>query len=295
MPPTVYYPLPWLEGTFSSRNRTDSLLRPELENGTITLHDFNAAVDFYPRSHRYWPVRAMTRLPASSRPDAPRRLPLPLDRRPKVNLGRWGALGMFSSFTGLVVGQIKRAQAHRDFVASLENRTGFFRALENVNVRTGGRTPLGLPIEDSHDSKHASAPAPASSPRRVPPIPTVDQPAPEAFSETWREDGRNAPREPPVPEPSEPAAEAREDHPRSRWDEIRIANTRGTQQTSWDKLRQGRPPAPRATVQKVEEQAPASAPAEDESERAREQAKFDAMMEAERRIAEKSSPSDAWK
>ncbi|KAA1467934.1 hypothetical protein DENSPDRAFT_926975 [Dentipellis sp. KUC8613] len=294
MPPSVY-PLPWLEGTFYSRARTEALLRPELENGTITPHDFNAAVDFYPRSHRHWPIAGMFIGGAGAL------LFERAFRRPKLNLGRWGALGMFSSFTGLVVGQIKRAQAHRDFVTSLENRTGFFRALENVNARTGGRRPLGLPTEDSHESKHAPAPAPtpASVPRRVPPIATVDhsvsEPVPEAFSETWREDGRDAIPDPPVSEPSEPAAEAREDHPRSRWDEIRIANTRGTQQTSWDKLRQGRPAAPRVTVQKVEEQAPASASAEAEAERAREQAKFDAMLEAERHIAEKSSPSDAWK
>jgi len=50
-------PLIWLESTFNTRSRTEQLLRPELENGLITQHDFDAAVDFYPSAQRYYTVR----------------------------------------------------------------------------------------------------------------------------------------------------------------------------------------------------------------------------------------------
>ena len=57
----------------------------------------------------------------------------------------------------------------------------------------------------------------------------------------------------------------------SRWDEIRAANARNTgRQSSWDALRQNHE---RDRVQKAE--------GESGSERAQEQARFDAMLEAE--------------
>ncbi|TFY79046.1 hypothetical protein EWM64_g4968 [Hericium alpestre] len=57
MPEPVVYPVPWLEGTFTSRDRTEALLKPELENGTITYHDYESATSFYPGMHKYYPVR----------------------------------------------------------------------------------------------------------------------------------------------------------------------------------------------------------------------------------------------
>ncbi|TFY79040.1 hypothetical protein EWM64_g4967 [Hericium alpestre] len=86
-------------------------------------------------------------------------------RRPIPGAKKWwgGAFSIVSSLAGMVYGQIKRAEAHRDFVASLENRPGFFQALENVHVRTGGQRPLGLPTAHSAsfrahaDTDHAAA------------------------------------------------------------------------------------------------------------------------------------------
>jgi hypothetical protein len=40
--------LVWLKSAFNTRSHTEQLLRPELENGLITQHDFDAAVDFFP-------------------------------------------------------------------------------------------------------------------------------------------------------------------------------------------------------------------------------------------------------
>lgn len=53
----VPIPLTWLERSFSTRSRTEQLLRPELDDGVITQHDFDAAVDFFPGAQRYYSVR----------------------------------------------------------------------------------------------------------------------------------------------------------------------------------------------------------------------------------------------
>jgi hypothetical protein len=56
-PPRVPIPLYWLESNFNTRSRTEQLLRLELDNGVITQHDFDAAVDFFPGAQRYYSVR----------------------------------------------------------------------------------------------------------------------------------------------------------------------------------------------------------------------------------------------
>jgi len=55
-PPRVPIPLTWLESTFNTRARTEQLLSPELHDGLITQHDFEAAVDFFPGAQRYYSV-----------------------------------------------------------------------------------------------------------------------------------------------------------------------------------------------------------------------------------------------
>lgn len=37
------YPLKWIEGTFNSKDKTESLFRPEVENGNVTYHDMELA------------------------------------------------------------------------------------------------------------------------------------------------------------------------------------------------------------------------------------------------------------
>lgn len=47
----------WAQQTFTSTAKTEQLLRPELEpNGTLTLGDFEKAVEFYPGGQRRLPV-----------------------------------------------------------------------------------------------------------------------------------------------------------------------------------------------------------------------------------------------
>lgn len=61
-----------------------------------------------------------------------------------MSLARITSLGVLSGIIGQFYGQYRLASMHKDFVRRLENRPGFYRALENVNIRTGGRQPLGL-------------------------------------------------------------------------------------------------------------------------------------------------------
>lgn len=49
----------WLDQTFTSRTQSETVLRPYLEAGTITEHDYSLAVSFLPGRHRYWPVGSM--------------------------------------------------------------------------------------------------------------------------------------------------------------------------------------------------------------------------------------------
>ena len=47
----------WAQQTFTTRAKTEQLLRPELEPaGTLTVGDFEKAVDFYPGEQRRLPV-----------------------------------------------------------------------------------------------------------------------------------------------------------------------------------------------------------------------------------------------
>jgi len=37
------YPLKWIESTFNSKEKTESLLRPEVESGNVTYRDMELA------------------------------------------------------------------------------------------------------------------------------------------------------------------------------------------------------------------------------------------------------------
>ena len=41
--PTRAYPLQWIEGVFNSKEKTENLLRPEVEQGNVTYHDMELA------------------------------------------------------------------------------------------------------------------------------------------------------------------------------------------------------------------------------------------------------------
>ena len=52
----MVWPSSWMDKTFTSRARTEQLLRPELDNSLLPS-DFEKAVDFLPSSQRHWQVR----------------------------------------------------------------------------------------------------------------------------------------------------------------------------------------------------------------------------------------------
>ena len=72
--------------------------------------------------------------------------------------------------------------------------------------------------------------------------------------------------------------------PASRWDEIRAANARGSRPSSWDALRQQRERGENPDY--VQQPVAPTGPTDADAERAREQARFDAMLEAERRLSQ---------
>jgi hypothetical protein len=41
--PARAYPLKWIEAVFNSKEKTENLLRPEVENGNVTYHDMELA------------------------------------------------------------------------------------------------------------------------------------------------------------------------------------------------------------------------------------------------------------
>jgi hypothetical protein len=56
---TVAWPFTWIDDTFTSRARTEALLRPELDN-SLRQADFENAVDFFSGSQRHLRVRVST-------------------------------------------------------------------------------------------------------------------------------------------------------------------------------------------------------------------------------------------
>lgn len=152
----------WLDTTFKSRERTAELLRPDLESGLITQNDYHTAVAFLPGPHRYYPVSAWPILPLSfsrlrglkvfySATSTAVFFAVGRARRWQLTSPRNFAFGFLSNFVGLIWGQFERAKVHYRFARQLENPTGFSQALQNVNVRTGGKEPLrwALPGADT--------------------------------------------------------------------------------------------------------------------------------------------------
>ncbi|KAJ3490576.1 hypothetical protein NLI96_g1355 [Meripilus lineatus] len=207
---------------------------------------------------------------------------------------------------GAIYGQVKRAQAHWNFGQQLENPTGFIQALENVNVRTGGTKPLGFTILGAE--RRAAAVEQQSNANDSGMVQESQE------SERWHSSERaavstgEAPSQsmstqapiqtPPVPQ--EPTTS----RPTTRWDEIRMANARGSaKDSSWEALRQSHErdrvseasPSPpdiydnnqqqqqQQQQQKLQQHQPSGTLRD--QERTKEQAKFDALLEAERKMS----------
>ncbi|KZT72763.1 hypothetical protein DAEQUDRAFT_735764 [Daedalea quercina L-15889] len=259
------YPVQWLDATFSSRARAEALLKPDLESGLITPHDYHLATQFLPAPHRYWPY--VFSLGGSAGAALFQRYA----RKPPASLNRTMLLASVGGFVGAMWGQFRRAEAHASFTRLLEDPVAFSQALENVNRRTGGTRPLGWTIQRAREvaqreGMHGNTAAPTDDGWASEPV--VSDQAMNAAS-------ANRPTS-----ASTPDAQSRS---KSRWEEIRAANARsGVQQSSWDVLRQSHERS------KVKGSAQGGRSSE-EPPRTDEQAQFDALLEAERRTAGRES------
>ena len=73
-------------------------------------------------------------------------------RTPKWTARRTWVLGIAANVLGLVVGQVKRASAHLQFVKSLENQQGFLSALHEI----AGEKPLPGPAPQQPSSTRSA-------------------------------------------------------------------------------------------------------------------------------------------
>ncbi|KAI0756609.1 hypothetical protein C8Q80DRAFT_1092079 [Daedaleopsis nitida] len=249
----------WFDSTFTSRQRTEQLLRPDLESGLLSQHDYNLAVSFLPGYHRYLPY---------------------------IHTALWGAAsGLFllrykarvrfpttvvtvSAVSGYGAGLFHYFHRHQAFARQLDDRQAFLLCLENVNERLGSPTPL-FPqmdhkkmLESVKKRKEESGEVLSAGVELVGDISEPSSDAP-TFS--------NA-----LPTKASEESSARQ---QSVWDAIREANARGSgKHSSWDELRQ------RHERQRVPDQVQQPA-LEIEDSRAKAQADFDAILEAERKAA----------
>lgn len=56
------YNINWMNSVFRSRARAEALLSPERESGNLTTRDYDAAIQFLPGTHHYYPVRPLSSL-----------------------------------------------------------------------------------------------------------------------------------------------------------------------------------------------------------------------------------------
>jgi len=254
------YPLHWLKTTFSSRTRTAELLQPELEKGVLTPHDFELATRFLPAGHRHWPAIYGVGTAGAA-----------LGYGTSIARPRWPHTKLVwvsgsATLLGMVFGQVRQVIAHRQFTEALENPAGFIEALRNVDRRLGGDGHLGFTLERIRNEGTRVDDTVASGRNR--------EHGPEMVNEeNWEKTGTpsNAPH----------ADSPQVARPKNRWEEIRAVNARPAGYvSSWDTIRQRyeRNKLPSSTSS--QSNGPPSSATDD---RATEQARFDAILEAERR------------
>lgn len=268
--PRVPIPLTWLEATFNTRARTEHLLRPELDNGVISKRDFDAAVDFFPGAQRYYSIAGGILGTFSIV------LYGQLLRRPPLPVHRMASLAAFASAGGVLGGTVVRANAHADFFRTLDDRTSFFQALDNIQTRLGEKV--------SSDS-HPNSPHSASGKENQDMFDAAGTSREwEAGSPVGKSTDRHASR--PSSPPVQPSSQ-----PKTRWEEIRAEHARNlATRSSWDELRQNasRPKSDGAGNERV------GISQDPVTERLAEQQKFDALLEAERQKGAEVSRGGSW-
>ncbi|KAI1793943.1 hypothetical protein LXA43DRAFT_884595 [Ganoderma leucocontextum] len=260
----------WFDNAFTSHIRTEQLLRPDLESGLLSQHDFNLAVSFLPGYHRYLPY---------------------------IHTALWGSLAGLALFrfrsrirfpttvvgvsavSGYGFGLFHYFRQHRKFAENLDDRQAFLLVLENVNKRLGNQSSLFPQLEEQKlfetimNRKQENGEVLSPDVEFVPDTDsTTDGVAPSAGAS------------------SRPAKVAEDAYtrPTSTWEGIREANAQNTgRHSSWDELRQSHErqrvaESARVPVQHIQN---SNSPSEIEDHRVKAQAEFDAILEAERKAA----------
>ncbi|RXW24748.1 hypothetical protein EST38_g1104 [Candolleomyces aberdarensis] len=244
----------WMERTFKERATTETLLAPERENGLLTSHDYDAAVNFLPGPHRHYNTIA-TALGGCASYAA---------RRPGWTGSRTASFVILGAFTGRAMGSAFAVWQYYRFIDSIQEPEGFSKAMENVQRRLGQPALHGPPIIAKVDPHHSSRPASDDGVRE-----DTDMPV---FSSNPVE---QAPSNPPNPSQSQP---------QTSWDRIRAANSSKAQQSSWDAIRQSQGKASLQRQSQSNTSANSSGPGSypDDHDRTEEQAKFNSLLEEER-------------
>ncbi|KAM5530800.1 hypothetical protein V8D89_015541 [Ganoderma adspersum] len=258
----------WFDNAFPSPARAEQLLRPDLESGLLSQHDFSLAVTFLPGYHRYLPY---------------------------VHTALWGglaglALSRFrsrvrfpttivgvSAVSGYGFGLFHYFRQHRKFAQQLDDRQAFLLVLENVNKRLGNQGTLFPKLEEQKMFETIMKRKRENGEVLSPDVEFV----PDSDSTT---DGV-------APSPaarSQPARVGEDSSPRqtSTWGAIREANAQNAgRHSSWDELRQRHERQRVSESGRVPVQQNSNSPSEIEDPRVKAQAEFDAILEAERKAA----------
>ncbi|KAJ7492336.1 hypothetical protein FB451DRAFT_1217952 [Mycena latifolia] len=244
------YNVSWMDRTFRSRKYSESLLAPELENGNLSRQDYEALMRSLP-GIQYSDLTGFamsgTGVILYSR-----------FKPPKISVGLLGYL------CGLTVGKGLRMYTHLSFFRSIENINGFERAMANVKRKV------------PYDRGLVSFTAPLSSDWEQPPF---EQEADTFYGQSPEPSAAVATTVPAAPTPKAPLA-------KSRWEEIRATRRVDAPSKAWENIRQGRKPdgtlLPKQTGPESESGQPWTPSTFRDSDRAAEQASFDAMLERER-------------
>jgi hypothetical protein len=158
------YPVLWLQNTFSSPSHTAELLRPEVEDGTITPADYRLAQEFFPASFRWVKVCRRCAARDSNADDVCLQFgggiagslvvaAYATTRKPQWAFGRTSVATTVAYLLGSMFGTYQEANAHIRFQVALEDPSGLERAMEHVNSRQGNRVPLNISFHWAHKNR----------------------------------------------------------------------------------------------------------------------------------------------
>ncbi|KAJ7161284.1 hypothetical protein C8R43DRAFT_992182 [Mycena crocata] len=259
-----HYNVSFMQRNFGgSPKRAESLLLPEVENGTLSRRDYDAIMASLPGI----PYSTFAGFTISgtgvflwSR-----------FKRPKMFVGLIGYV------VGDLLGEAIRLRTHRTCFRSIQDTNGFARAMDNIKLKVGFNPgplnfsrPLVFPTdgEEAPFQREADTPYGGELPEPADMVAPTRAPAPEQAQE------------------QAPAAVSQSPVLKSRWDEIRAAR-RTEPGRSWENIRRGRRPdgTPIPKQSSPSESGSASYPPSYDTERAAAQASFDAMLERERKMS----------